>query len=164
MAAELAQLCSDAAGLQAWLSQAMTLQVSNTSPVCTVFLGMAVRLRQLPFGSVRNRRPVTTVHFRCCMTVQCPACTSLQLLCCRLGRCLRPLQHALLAQPPQQPRRWAASLDAVQLRLGSIALQLHHCITMQTGQSAWCACRLPLHPQGLLLHRRTRSRCLCFRN
>ena len=37
MAAELAQLCSDAAGLQAWLSQAMSLQVSNTSPVCINF-------------------------------------------------------------------------------------------------------------------------------
>lgn len=36
MAAELAQLCSDASGLQAWLSQAMSLQVQSTLPPCTV--------------------------------------------------------------------------------------------------------------------------------
>jgi hypothetical protein len=33
VAAELAQLCSDASGLQAWLSQAMSLQVWTTSPL-----------------------------------------------------------------------------------------------------------------------------------
>lgn len=111
MAAELAQLCSNASGLQAWLSQAMSLQVSKTPPLCTVFTGTAVRLRQLPFAPVWtpwsvNCHECTSISY--CMTVRRLACTSLPFLCCRLGRCPRPLQHALLAQPPQQPHRWAA--------------------------------------------------------
>jgi hypothetical protein len=107
MTAELAQLCSDASGLQAWLSQAMSLQVPNTSPLCTMFVGVALTAALWPYlDPGANCHDCT--HSSCCMTVQCPARTRLLSLCCRLGRCPRPLQHALLAQPPQRPHRWAA--------------------------------------------------------